>query len=259
MQHSLLRKRNESVKIFSHKDEGSASGILKVYKFTLTYGLEDITPAYIVNDLNTDYYSTEITTPSDNCYLLIMFNDKPIVFRVGTPHLQFFYWSARNEVIDYKHYNEDGDLKSEGTLKQLNYGFYYYTPVEELLGYIEVKDKPYVLNVPYSIEGITVGVTAVIDWNKKVLKQEFGILTNKLGFDLRTQKLGFDINTSYRTFDTKIKLNTFNTKVIKQDFTNITTDGEVIYVSNPYSEYICSLYTEQYLFPSNNLYPQGVL
>ena len=113
MQHSLIRAKNETVKLFSHKKASRASGALIVYQFNYHEGITDITPAYTISNLNTNYYSTEIVTPNESCYLLILFNNNPIVLRVGSPKLQFIYWTKRNALIDYKHYNEFGALQKE--------------------------------------------------------------------------------------------------------------------------------------------------
>ena len=102
MQHSLFRKRQETVKLFSRKKRGDVNK-LKVYTFSSTDGLTDVTPTYTINSLNNGYYSTEILTPDEDCYLLIFFNYNPIILRVGLPPLQFFYWSKKDQIYPYEH------------------------------------------------------------------------------------------------------------------------------------------------------------
>lgn len=216
MKHSLIRSRNESVKLFSYKDPLKATGVLKVYELDLGIGLTDITPIYTVSDLNTGYYSTEIITPNKDCYILILFNDNPIILRVGAPDLQFLYWSKAGKVYPYKHFNEFGVSVSEGNLTELEYGFYYYTPVETTLGYVEVLNHPIILEYPYAVAGSGVGIT--VDWRRTIIRQQFGIKTTNLNFKLNKINNTFNIKTIQNKFDIKSIQNKFDIDIIKQTF-----------------------------------------
>lgn len=218
MQHSLIREKNEKVKIFSHKDPNLVRKTIKIFTFSGN-GLEDITPPIqpTISDLNIGYYSAEITTPNKHCYLLILFCGNPIVLRVGLPPIQFIYWGKINSSIPYKHFDEFGVLKSEGTLLSLNYGFYYYTPVEETLGYIEVNDTPYILNVPYKCN--TAGIGIDVDWQKVIVRQRFGIKTKQKRFKLNSiNPVEFSLGTDKYKFTVKKKISKFNLKTIKKHF-----------------------------------------
>ena len=215
MKHSLLRKKSEIVKIFSHKDPDKVQKTLSVFSFG-KYGLSDITPNFNVTDLNDGYYSTEIITPNIDTYLLILFCGSPIVLRVGHPDLQFFMWSATGDIETYKHYNENGGLVSEGKLKLLNYGFSYYTPVEETLGYVEVNGRPSILNVPYSVSYAGIGIN--VDWRRTIIRQEFGVKTSKFEFELNTINNTFEIKTTKKSFNMDTIYNEFDRKTIKQKF-----------------------------------------
>ena len=207
MKHSLIRNLNEQVKLFSYNKDLNTS--LKVYKFTLG-SMTDITPASTIENLNEYYYSTTILTPSENCYLLILFNNNPIVLRVGNPPLEFLYWSKKDVTFPYIHYDEFGTSVSEGNLTKLSFGFHHYTPVNETLGYIEVERRPYVVSVPYQIG--TAGVGINVDWRRTIIRQEFGVKTieNKFqlniinnSFEVKNIKNKFSINTIYKEFDIK--------------------------------------------------------
>lgn len=222
MNHSLLRNKDEVVKLFSHKNPSRVQKTLKVYTFT-EVGLTNVTPSFTVQDLSTGYYSTEITTPDYDCYLLILYCGNPIILRVGRPPIQFFYWSTDDNVLEsYKHFNEHGDLVSSGYLKQLNYGFSYYTPVEETLGYIEVRNRPIILDIPYSVDFAGVGIN--VDWRRTIIRQEFGVKTSKLQFKLNTIKNHFDVKKIKKVFILKEKYNKFNIKTVKQKF-KVTCKG----------------------------------
>ncbi len=215
MKHSLMRLPNEEITLFSHKVRGGTNK-LKVYEFSETYGLKDITPEYTVNRLNAGYFSTKIVTPNKHCYVLIMFNYNPIVLRVGVPKLQFFYWSKRDKIYPYTHYNEFGEIVSEGNLKQLMYGFHYYTPVEETLGYVEVEENPFVISVPYKMSAAGVGIN--IDWRRTIIRHKFNVKTYSYDFTLNTVNNKFFIKTFKNSFNIKTKSNEFNRKTIKQIF-----------------------------------------
>ena len=215
MQHSLLRQRVEVVKLFSRKERGTVNN-LKVYEFSPSTGLTDITPIYTITSLNNGYYSTEIQTPDKDCYLLILFNYNPIVLRVGSPTLQFFYWNNKTQTYPYEHYNEFGDLVSQGNLNSLLYGFNYYTPISDLLGYIEVNKKPFVLNIPYNISGTGVGIN--VDWRKTIIRQQFSRKTNLITFKLNTLNNKFNVKRVHYNFNINTDLKKFNRKIIKQEF-----------------------------------------
>ncbi len=216
MQHSLMRLPNEDIKIFSYKKFGVTNN-LKMYEFTPERGLVDVTPDYNIINLNNGYFSAEITTPNKNCYLLILFNYNPIVLRVGTPPLQFFYWSKRDKLYPYIHYNENGVIVSEGILHKLLHGFNYYTPIEKSLGYVEVNEHPFIINTPYKMSIAGVGIN--VDWTKIIIRQQFGVLTNNLRFELnKVIKKEFTVNTIKNEFNLISKQNTFNRKIIRQEF-----------------------------------------
>ncbi len=216
MQHSLMRLPNENIKLFSHKKFGNTNK-LKVYEFTPEYGIMDITPTYNIISLNDGYFSAEIKAPNKDCYLLILFNYNPIVLRIGTPDLQFFYWSKRDKIYPYIHYNEFGEIVSEGNLKQLLYGFHYYTPIEETLGYVEVEDHSFIISTPYKMSAAGVGIN--IDWRRTIIRQRFGVKINKLNFTLNNIiKNEFTVNIIKHGFDVKTKANNFSRKTNKQTF-----------------------------------------
>ncbi len=219
MNHSLLRIPNETVKLFSYKDpekDLNPLNSLRMYEFIPSIGLNEITANFAVSVLSTGYYSTEIVTPNKNCYLLILFNGNPIILRVGTPPIQFFYWSKRNTVYPYSHFNEFGDLVNAGNLKELKYGFYYYTPIETDLGYVEVNGEPVVLEYPYSMSASGVGIS--IDWRNTIIKQQFGIEIIKLNFKLNKINNKFRIKNIINKFNINTITNKFNINTIRKVF-----------------------------------------
>ncbi len=219
MQHSLIRSKNEKVKIFSQKEASLVSKTLRMFSFSETHGFREITPTNtpIIDELNVGYYSTEITTPSEHCYLLMLFCGNPVVMRVGSPEVQFIYWGKLNSNIPYKHFNEFGELKSEGLLQRLNYGFYFYEPVEETLGYIEVENRPYVLNVPYSNSAAGIGID--VDWKKVIIRRNFSISTTEHKFKLNSVKpIKFIIGKSELKFSVKQKSAKFESFTKKVQF-----------------------------------------
>ena len=215
MKHSLLRKKSEIVKLFSHKDPTKVQKTLSVFSFG-EFGLSDITPNFNVTDLNDGYYSTEIITPNIDTYLLILFCGSPIILRVGHPPLQFFMWSADGNIEEYTHYDEDGVVVSQGNLNLLNYGFSYYTPVEETLGYVEVRGRPTILNVPYSVSYAGIGIN--VDWHSTIIRQEFGLKTTILDFELNTINNIFKTKTTQKSFEMETIYNEFDMETIKQKF-----------------------------------------
>lgn len=220
MQHSLLRNKGEVVKLFSHKDPTKVQKTLLVYSFTPEEGIQEILyPNPNITDLNVGYYSTEITTPDFDCYLLILFCGNPIVLRIGNPPLQFMYWSGKRiNILPYHHFDEFGVLKAQGDLLSLGYGFYYYTPVEETLGYIEVEGRPHILNVPYSVQGCGVGID--IDWQRSIKRQTFGVNVKNQVFKLNNVKsIEFSRGVIEHKFDLDVSKNKFDVKTIKRKFT----------------------------------------
>ena len=217
MQHSLFRDKGETVKLFSHKDPSKVRKTLQVFVYT-ERGFEEISQSYLITDLNIGYYSTEIVTPDENCYLLILFCGNPIILRVGSPKLQFMYHSTNyDKDFTYHHFDEFGILKAQGFLNRLGSGFYFYTPIEETLGYIEVNGRSYVLNIPYNIK--TAGIGINVDWRRTIIRQTFGVKTTQLNFKLNNViKREFAVDTVKHTFEVKTRENKFNLKTIKQKF-----------------------------------------
>ena len=214
MQHSQLRKPNESVKLFAKTPVGGIQK-LEVYEF-INGTLQDITPAYAIESLNTGYFSTEIVTPDHSSYLLIKFNGNPIVLRVGEPTLQFFFWAPKQKSYSYTHFDEFGSKLDEGLLDGLGLGFYYSTPVSDTLGYIEVLGKPYVLHVPYCSGSVGVGID--IDWKRTIKRQQFGLAVTKLNFKLNKKINEFRVDKK----EFKFNLSIVNRKVFSVDTKKLT-------------------------------------
>ena len=216
MQHSLFRDLGETVKLFSHKDPTKVRKSLTIYSFT-SRGFEEITQSYPITDLNIGYYSTEINTPDEHCYLMIMFCGNPIVLRVGLPEIQFVYWSHRNRDIPYSHFSETGSVKSQGLLHKLDAGFYFYTPIDDSLGYIEVDGKANIIDIPYSIK--TAGIGIDVDWRRTIIRQVFGIDTTKLNFTLNKVIIREFSNSVFEhNFSVQTKVSKFDLDIIKQNF-----------------------------------------
>jgi hypothetical protein len=214
MQHTQIRRPNEKVKLFA-KVPGASTQRLEVYEFQDGV-LTDITPEYVVNALNPAYFSTEIVTPDHSCYLLILFMGNPIVLRVGEPKLQFFFWKLEPKLYSYKHFNEYGQLLSEGVLTPLGKGFYYYTPVSEELGYVEVLGRPYVIHVPYSCGIVNAGLD--IDWKKTIKRQRFGVQVIPKSFGVSKKRLEFKTNTKRLKFKMKKESKNFKMKTHQLKF-----------------------------------------
>lgn len=221
MQHSLFRLRSEPVKLFVKKNPATVVLDLQVYKFDGTV-ITDITPTYSIENIREGYYTTEITTPNDDCYVLVKFCGSPIVIRVGKPDLQFIYYNKPSLTLPYQHYEDEGTLVGSGELTELNHGFYFYTPVNDQLGddislgFVEVYGKPYPLALPFCERDV--GVAIDINWTKKVIKKNFVILTEKKQFRTIVTKQNINIIRNKKTFKTKVSKQKFGTKVIKKNF-----------------------------------------
>jgi len=216
MQHSQLRKPNESVKLFA-KASSQQQKTLSVYEFNENSGsLTDITPAYTVDDLNTGYFSVEIVTPDHSCYILASFCGNPIVLRVGEPKLQFFFWAPKQKTYSYTHFDEFGTKIDEGILDGLGLGFYYSTPVSDALGYIEVLGKPYIVHVPYCSGSVGVGID--IDWRRTIKRQQFGVSVTKLNFKLNILEKKFSVLTNQLKFNLSVEKQKYELKTKKLTF-----------------------------------------
>ena len=215
MQHSQIKQKFERVKIFAKKDPNNVNKVLQIFKFKDNLRT-DITPTYTVDDLNPGYYSTEFDTPNEDCYILILFCDSPMVIRVGEPTLEFIMWNKPGRVIPYIHYDEFGVNVSEDVMIEIGYGFYYYTPVISELGYVEIYGKPSVINIPYCSPHI--GVPIDIEWAKKVIKLQFGVKSIKQKFSIKTLKHNINIVQKKQSFNRKTIKKSFQTKIIKQEF-----------------------------------------
>lgn len=215
MQHSQIRSINETVKLFAHKNPTTVQKTLKVLKFQQDI-VTDITPAFTVTDLNPGYYSTEIVTPDESCYLLILFCGSPIVLRVGNPPLEFLFYTDPSITVPFTHYDEHGAVIETGNLTELQDGFYFHGPINLDLGYIEVFNRPHILSVPYCDESITVAVAVI--WTKRVLKRKFGSKVLKQSFTQRTMKQGFSLNTLKKTFSRKTIVSGFTSKTKRVTF-----------------------------------------
>lgn len=215
MQHSQLRKISEDVKLFA-KVSSQQSQDLKVFEFN-NGNLVDITPNFQIDTLNPGYYSTTITTPNHNCYLVIQFCGNPIILRVGKPDLQFFFWAPKQKTYTFTHFDEYGVKLNEGELNSLGRGFYYTTPISDVLGYIEVLGKPYVIHVPYCSDLVGVGIN--VDWRKTIIHQRFGIQVKTLNFKLnKIVKREFQNKTLKHFFKKRFFKKKFDLKIIKQNF-----------------------------------------
>ena len=210
MNHSQIRSLGENVKIFSRKDPKDQVDF-KVWKFD-GVSLETININPSIIDLGEFYYSVEMTMPTENCYLAILFCGQPTVLRVGVPQTQFILNTFPGLPIDYKHYHEDGVLISSGQLTELSNGFYYYTPVEEDLGYIEVFGEPFVLSLPYSNGNVTVYAAVHIVWDKTVIFRKFGVNSSSQTFKVSEKKISFDVTEVLNKFNIKTDKQTFSQK-----------------------------------------------
>jgi len=217
MQHSQLRRLGESVKLFAHKNPATVEKTLSVLK--LRGGvITNITPVYAVSDLNTGYFSTELTCPSEDCYLLVLFCGSPVVLRVGDPDIEFIFWADEGMEIPYTRYDEFGTLMNSGELDELQDGWYHRGPLDTVLGYIEVFGSPYIISVPYCDGSIRVTIQVV--WSTRVHKRKFGVGTKKLIFksNLRSQ-LSFKSLSVYKKFNYLLYTSTFKEKTLTQRFT----------------------------------------
>jgi len=216
MQHSQLRKPNEKVKLFAKTSSTQTNLSLTVFEFKEDGTLSNITPSYTVKPLNQNYFSTEIVTPDHSSYLLILFCGNPIVLRVGEPKLQFFFWSEKSKPYPYTHYDENGQILDEGTLKELGHGFHYTSPVSDVLGYIEVLGRPYIIHVPYCSGSVGVGID--IDWKKTIKRRQFGLSIRKINFKLNNSELKFEKRVIPLSFSVKNTNLSFSLDVIMRKF-----------------------------------------
>lgn len=215
MQHSQLRQRGESVKLFAHKDPQTVQKTLSVLQ--LKDGLiTDITPSYDVDDITSGYYSTEIVCPKDDVYLLILFCGSPIVLRVGDPDLEFVFWADTGMSIPYKHFDEFGTLLESGVLDELRDGWYFKNIPNPTLGFIEVFGTPYIVSVPYCDESIKVSIQVI--WSAKVHKRKFGTKTLSQTFNAQTIIQKFNKKTEVLRFNSETKIVGFSVKTIKRTF-----------------------------------------
>ena len=213
MQHSQFRRPSETVKFFTKSL--NATHTLIVYEF-VNGSLLDITPEYIVEALNPGYFSSEIQVPGHSCYLLALFDGNPIVIRVGEPDLQFFYWAKRQKSYAYNHFDEFGVKLDSGLLNSLGSGFYYTTPISDVLGYIEVAKKPYIIHVPYC--SVNSGVSIDIDWQRTIVRQTFGVNEKGYKFKLNIMKSNFYVRKSKHRFVMKKIQERFGVETQKLQF-----------------------------------------
>ena len=216
MQNGLLRAPGEDIKVFTYNYDNEPIEF-KIWKFDEGV-TEELTIPININDLGNMYYSMELTTPFESCYLLILFCGQSIVLRVGEPKVEFVYYYYESEDIDYIHYNEFGQNVSEGKLIEVTNGFYYYEPVETTLGYIEIFETPDVLNVPYFNGKIEVCANVFILWDKVVIHRQFGVKEQSQHFKVTSSKLQFKQKSTALKFKSGTETKKFNLNIIKQTF-----------------------------------------
>jgi len=225
MQNSQIRKPLETVTIFA-KNTNITTPDLKIFKFTTTLvnttpTITDVTTDIFknnINSLNTNYYNTDITTPADDCYLLLLFCNNPMVIRVGSPNLQFFYFS-KNFNDNYTHYSTTGTILTSGVLTKMpeisTPGFSYFTPTISS-GYVEVNEKPSIIETPYC--STNVGIAIDVTWTANIIKRTFGTKTKKVQLNVLTNKQKFKQTTKKTIINNITVKRAFALKTKKQQF-----------------------------------------
>lgn len=153
MEHSNIRRLNETVEIFCHTSQDFPS--LNIWKLLDDYSFTAVdTSSYVVTHIRDDYYTTEITTPDENCYLCIEFGGEPIVLRVGEPTIRFVFFTSEPVEYSYKQFLNTGHIVDTGDLTSHGNGFYSLEPLFKGTSVIEVIDgagykEPFKITTPY--------------------------------------------------------------------------------------------------------------
>jgi len=155
MQHSAIVKKNENITIFTYTN--LEDPYINVWKLDESGNFELLVDAYTVYQLNENYFKCTFKSPNDDCILCIKFGDFPTFVRVGNPKVRLMYYNdVINDTISYRQIDVNtGNIINEGTLLELEHGFYYKNIPTESYSIIEIKNsfgyiEPNILKLPYT-------------------------------------------------------------------------------------------------------------
>lgn len=149
MEHNSSKLHGENIDIFSY-----ATNIykFKMYKIGNDGVLYDITPDYEIISIGQDLSKVNVTLPSEDTIVCCVFNEQPIVLRVGKPDVRYiFYTKYPQDYLPYTRVDTIGNLIEAGNLEEYGVGFYGFVPSDLVYSIINVKGVITPLAVPYDV------------------------------------------------------------------------------------------------------------
>ena len=147
MRHTDFRDKNSAFNIIS-----DSKSITKVFKFMLGSDLELLHTLEATEIAN--YYTTAVSTPNEDCFLLLKSEKGCSIIRVGNPDiLVVAYAEDVNLTLPYKQLSSaDGAKLDEGNLTEIGEGFYYVKPASYIKSFFDLGNGILkTLVVPYKI------------------------------------------------------------------------------------------------------------
>ena len=147
MRHTDFRDKNSTFNIIS-----DSKSITKVFKFTIDEDLELLNTLEATEIAN--YYTTAVSTPNEDCFLLLKSEKGCSIIRVGNPDILVVAYAENvNLTLPYKQLSSnDGAKLDEGNLTEIGEGFYYIKPASYIKSFFDLGNGILkTLVVPYKI------------------------------------------------------------------------------------------------------------
>ena len=149
MRHTNFKPKDTSFKVID-----TTSANVHSWKFTLADGLT-VLNTYIPNAIG-DYFSAEIITPDEDCWLLLEQNGNCSMIRVGDPEvLTVGFTGEEGGIHEYAQYDMDGTELANGYMTEIGNGFYYAEPVTLAASFFDLGGEIKPLSVPYRVVDCT--------------------------------------------------------------------------------------------------------
>ena len=152
MEHYLFKDKNEEITIYTNAESETDNCIL--WQLTNKKEIVEIEQNLEINSTDNGLFNTSLTLPDNDCYVFGLFNEEPIVIKVGQPkNLLLYYGDATGLNVDYSIVENSGELITTGVMEELANGFYYVDVADYEQNIIIIDDTPYPIR-PYNKQSI---------------------------------------------------------------------------------------------------------
>jgi len=146
MRHTNFKIINENFSVIN-VDNNSP---LVIYKFIFGVGATQIFENSITQINN--HYIADITTPAEDCFLLITWGSVVEIIRVGAPDILLMVHTTPAKVVSFTQYSLGGSVIGAGVLTEIINGFYYGVPYSYVDSFFEIESSALItMKLPYNI------------------------------------------------------------------------------------------------------------